>query len=103
MAVNSAASSVKTGYVRKSIEGPAGIQFTFPGVAACTDGSLMLGDIAPGRLARDSAMAKMMSSFRDEMFLNVFLYGSRSFTLKRLSSWRNLSAIHGKIGILLES
>jgi len=48
-------------------------------------------------------MAKMISSFSEDMFLNVFRYGSRSFTLKRLSSWRNLSAIHGKIGILMES
>ena len=74
--------------------------------AACatlTDGSLMLGDIAPGRLARDSAIAKMISSFSEEMFLIVFRYGFRGFTLKRLSSWRNLSAIHGKIGILWES
>ena len=53
--------------------------------AACatlTDGSLMLGDIAPGRLARDSAIAKMISSFSEEMFLIVFRYGIAVLPLK---------------------
>ena len=58
-----------------SIEGPAGTHGWLVAAAACTeliDGSLTLGDIEPGRLARDSAIAKMISSFSEEMFLIVF-------------------------------
>ena len=88
-----------------SVTGPAGYHGTWlvrlSARTVLTCGSVPASDGAI--VVREKAMAKMMSSFAEEMFLIFSKKGSPGFSLKRLSSLRNLSAIHGKIGILQES
>lgn len=68
IAVNSETSSVKTGWVRVSMAGPAGSQGTFGATAAWTVGNPEIAEVLPGfgRETRENAIVIAMSNLNDE-------------------------------------